>query len=74
MKTDTLRWLVGQMVDKKTGMGTDASPPPADSQQHRMSNGGTFVCFVLHFQNGSRKKRLIFKLIFSASKIVPESH
>lgn len=33
-------------------------PPPADSQRHQMTNGGTFVRFVLHFQNvaGGKKK------------------
>lgn len=35
-------------------------PPPADSQRHQMTNGGTFVRFVLHFQNvaGGRKKKV----------------
>lgn len=64
------------MEDMKTGMKTDASLP-ADSQQPRMSNGGRFGRFVLHFQNvaGRRgqKTRLMLKLIFNSSRIVSQS-
>lgn len=51
-------------------------PLPADSQRHQMTNGGTFVRFVLHFQNvaSGKKKRLILKLIFNTSENASESH
>lgn len=34
-------------------------PPPADSQRHQMTNGGTFVRFVLHFQNVASGKKKV---------------
>lgn len=38
-------------------------PPPADSQRHPMTNGGTFVRFVLHFPNvASGEKKVNIKI------------